>query len=89
MRNMGAYLGVGTSLFLFLLFRNANVNARDKTKNTPVMIAAKFGAMDAFRCLVELEAKLDTCDMYGKNIAFVAAEQGHRHILQVSIALNL
>ena len=72
-----------------MLFRNADINALDKTRNTPVMIAAKFGAMDAFRCLVELEAKLDTCDIYGKNIAFVAAEQGHRHILQVSIALNL
>lgn len=53
------------------------------------MIAAKFGAMDAFRCLVELGAKLDACDMYGKNIAFIAAEQGHRHILQVSAVLNL
>ena len=69
---------------LYLLFRKADVNARDKTKSTPVMIAAKFGAMDAFQCLVELGAQLDACDIYGKNIAFVAAEQGHRHILQVS-----
>ena len=65
--------------------RGANINARDDDSYTPLLTAASLGEVEAFRALMEdPHVQLDAVDKKGKSAVFLAAEEGHVDILEVT-----
>ena len=60
----------------------------DKTKATPLLLAAQNGCLDTVKCLVELRASVRATDAFDRDITQIAALRHHINILKFLIELK-
>ena len=73
-----------SSSCLFILSRKADIEAQDADSYTPLLTAVAYGKTRAMEVLLEQGATMDVIDRDGKSIVFIAAEENHEDILEVS-----
>jgi ankyrin repeat protein len=61
------------------------IETHNKKKSTPVLLAAKNGCFNSFKCLTELGADLSSTTTTGSNVVKFAALQHHTRILKYLI----
>ena len=66
------------------LSRKADIEAQDVDSYTPLLTAVSYGNTRAMEVLLERKATMDVIDRDGKSIVFIAAEENHEDILEVS-----
>ena len=64
--------------------RGADITALDEDSYTPLLTAAAHGQAGALKKLLDRGAPVDDLDKDGKSVVFVAAEEDHTDVLQVS-----
>jgi ankyrin repeat protein len=62
-----------------------NLETADRSKSTPLLLAAQNGCFDAFKCLVEFGADLSVTNSQGQNAVHIAALHHHINILKYLI----
>ena len=62
-----------------------NLETADRSKSSPILLAAKNGCFDTFKCLVELGADLSATNSQGQNAVHIAAHHHHINILKYLI----
>eukprot|EP01102_Stenamoeba_stenopodia_P010436 TRINITY_DN3146_c0_g1_i1.p1 TRINITY_DN3146_c0_g1~~TRINITY_DN3146_c0_g1_i1.p1 ORF type:complete len:906 (-),score=262.69 TRINITY_DN3146_c0_g1_i1:327-3044(-) len=74
------------NIILSLLNRGANVNIKNKYKDSPLLWAAKSGAHDIVElCLNNGETNLDIKDMSGNTPLILAAQNGYKDICELLV----
>lgn len=66
----------------------ANVDARDRNKQTALIIAAEKGNADIVRILIDAGANVNAGDMFDITALFKAAEKNHIDCVKILIANN-
>ena len=62
-----------------------NLETADRSKSTPLLLAAQNGCFDTFKCLVELGADLTVTNNQGQNAVHISALHHHINILKYLI----
>lgn len=73
-------------IIITLLAHNAQIEAQDKYKRTPLMIAAGHGHIEAVKALVEKSATpltLNTCDCCGLSILHIPVQNRHLDVVKL------
>ena len=70
----------------FLLSHGADVDARDRGDETPLMWAVRLGFDNVVDCLIERNAGLEGMNMDGKTALHIAARYGREHAVSVLLA---
>jgi hypothetical protein len=76
---MAAMLGK-EQMVEYLVSRGADVNARDKEGNTPVMLSVVYDQPATLKKLVEMGAELKSKDQYGYTAMDKAVNRGREHL---------
>ncbi len=71
------------ALVEILLSAGADVNARDETGQTPLMLAAAEGHTETVTALLDAGADVHAKDNDGKTASLLAGEKGHAEIQQI------
>ena len=64
--------------------RGADITSLDEDSHTPLLTAAAHGQAGALKKLLDRGAPVDDLDKDSKSVVFVAAEEDHTDVLQVS-----
>jgi len=72
-----------------LLENNADINARNKFHQSPIMLAGRYGHCDVVEVLLKYGCELDRRDRNGRNVLMMAARNGHVSVLQALLGENV
>ena len=75
------------TLYVHVRIRGADIEAEDANLNTPLLVAAGGGHVDAVATLIRWKADVDTLDKNRRSIVFIACEQKRTAVLKVQRSL--
>ncbi|XP_078346983.1 uncharacterized protein LOC144632255 isoform X3 [Oculina patagonica] len=84
-----AVQGGNVAIIETVLSRGVDANSRDSYGNTPLMIAACFGKMEAVNYLLDKGADLSLTGQYGRNSLHSASEGGNVAIIETMLSSGL
>ncbi|XP_078346985.1 uncharacterized protein LOC144632255 isoform X5 [Oculina patagonica] len=84
-----AIQGGNVTIIEMVLARGLDVNSKDSNGNTPLMIAAFCGKMEAVNYLLDKGADLSLTGQYGRNSLHFASEGGNVTVIETMLSRGL
>merc|ERR1719204_2149031 len=76
-------------IVVWLLKYKADINARNKFHQSPLMLAGRHGHCDVVQVLLRHGCEIDRRDRNGRNVLMMAARNGHVLVLQALLGENV